>query len=43
MGMDCGLKKKNKDGNRIFIINAQIYKVDKLEQLKIIELDLIIN
>ena len=33
------IKEKNKDGNRIFIINAQIYKVDKLEQLKIIELD----
>ena len=26
------IKEKNKDGNRIFIINAQVYKVDKLEK-----------
>ena len=33
------IKEKSDDGKKIFIINAQIYKVDNLENLKIIELD----
>ncbi len=33
------IKEMNKEGNKIFIVNAQLYKVDSLEELKIIELD----
>ncbi len=33
------IKEKSKDGNTIFIINAKIYKINKLENLEIIELD----
>ena len=33
------IKEMNKEGNKIFIVNAQLYKVDSLEELKITELD----
>ena len=33
------IKEKSKDGKKIFIINAKIYKVNKLESLEIVELD----
>ena len=33
------IKEKNKDGNKIFIINAKNYKINNLENLKIVELD----
>ena len=33
------IKEKNKDGRKIYIINAKTYKINKLENLEIIELD----
>ena len=33
------IKEKNKSGTKIFIINAKTYKINKLENLEIIELD----
>ena len=33
------IKETNKDNNRIYIVNAKKYKIDNLENLKIVELD----